>query len=148
LGTEYNERGDLKKAKFHYEAVDMAGCEAARCNLGNMEEKSENLGQGLKHMRNAASDGDHQAFLIQNRNNYHYLVGHMLFLLIYYRPFLLLFSFLFAVMCREFFNLNRASSGFVSTIVSLPLIVRHFVIMVTIFALSLFISASWSHLAI
>jgi TPR repeat protein len=29
--------GNLKKAKFHYEAAAMLGCEVARYNLGVME---------------------------------------------------------------------------------------------------------------
>jgi len=37
LGVEYKLGGDLKKAKFHYEAAAMAGHEVARFNLGNFE---------------------------------------------------------------------------------------------------------------
>ena len=33
----YHEGGDLKKAKFHFEAAAMAGNEEARCNLGTIE---------------------------------------------------------------------------------------------------------------
>ena len=33
----YHEGGDLKKAKFHFEAAAMAGNEEARCNLGIIE---------------------------------------------------------------------------------------------------------------
>ena len=44
LGNSYREGGDSKKAQFHYEAAAMAGHEAARCNLGNMElDKSRNM---------------------------------------------------------------------------------------------------------
>jgi hypothetical protein len=38
LGIEYHQRGDSKKATFHYETAAMAGHELARCNLGNMED--------------------------------------------------------------------------------------------------------------
>jgi hypothetical protein len=37
--------GDLKKAKFHYEATAMAGLEVARFNLGVMEGHSGNIEQ-------------------------------------------------------------------------------------------------------
>ena len=38
LGIEYHQRGDSKKATFHYETAAMVGHELARCNLGNMED--------------------------------------------------------------------------------------------------------------
>jgi TPR repeat protein len=34
LGNKHRQRGDLKKAKFHYGAAAMAGYETARFNLG------------------------------------------------------------------------------------------------------------------
>lgn len=37
--------GELKKAKFHLEAVAMAGHEGAWSNLGNLEAKSGNMEQ-------------------------------------------------------------------------------------------------------
>ena len=37
LGDIYHEGGDMKKAKFHFEAAAMAGHEVARCNLGGLE---------------------------------------------------------------------------------------------------------------
>jgi len=36
LGSLYDQGGYLKKAKFHYEAVALVGCEAARFHLGIM----------------------------------------------------------------------------------------------------------------
>jgi uncharacterized protein HemY len=33
LGMLYHERGNLKKAKFHFEAAAMAGCEVSRYNI-------------------------------------------------------------------------------------------------------------------
>jgi localization factor PodJL len=43
LGLEYKQQGDMKKARFHYEAAAVAGHEAARCNLGTMEANSGNM---------------------------------------------------------------------------------------------------------
>ena len=40
LGVCFDDVGDLKKAKFHYEAAAMAGHEGARLNLGTMESLS------------------------------------------------------------------------------------------------------------
>jgi TPR repeat protein len=59
LGRNYDERGDLKKAKFYYEAAAMAGHEVARHNLGCMEYKSGNMERALKHWAIAASVGDY-----------------------------------------------------------------------------------------
>jgi TPR repeat protein len=50
----YHEGGDLKKAKFHYEAAAMAGNEAARCNLGIIEAQTGNTKRDLKHLAIAA----------------------------------------------------------------------------------------------
>ena len=57
----YDEGGDSKKEKFHYEAGAMAGNEAARYNLGYIEMKFGNREQALKHLRIAASAGEYQA---------------------------------------------------------------------------------------
>jgi TPR repeat protein len=37
IGNDYHREGELKKAKFHYEAAAMAGHELARLNIGIME---------------------------------------------------------------------------------------------------------------
>jgi TPR repeat protein len=49
LGNVYHEGGNLKKAKFHWEAAAMAGDEVARCNLGVIEAQSENNERAIKH---------------------------------------------------------------------------------------------------
>jgi TPR repeat protein len=41
--------GDLKKAKFHYEAAAMAGNESARFNIGTTEYNLGNVEQAVKH---------------------------------------------------------------------------------------------------
>jgi TPR repeat protein len=61
LGTEYDEWGDSKKAKFHYEAAAMAGHEQARYNLGYMEYNSRNIQRAIKHWIIGASAGDYDA---------------------------------------------------------------------------------------
>jgi TPR repeat protein len=61
LADIYYEGGDLKKAKFHYEAAAMAGHEQARSNLGSMEIKSGKFEQGLNHLTIAASAGCYSA---------------------------------------------------------------------------------------
>ena len=43
LGNAYHEGGDLKKSKFHFEAVAMSGHEEARFNLGLMGGKCGNF---------------------------------------------------------------------------------------------------------
>jgi hypothetical protein len=55
LAEIYHEGGDLKKAKFHYEAAAMAGHEDARNYLGAMESKSGNIERAKKHGTIAAS---------------------------------------------------------------------------------------------
>jgi TPR repeat protein len=57
LGGIYDEGGDLKKAKFHFEAAAMAGHEGARYNIGTMEGKSGNMERAVKHWRIAALAG-------------------------------------------------------------------------------------------
>jgi TPR repeat protein len=61
LGTFYNQGGDSKKAKFHYEAAAMAGHEAARYYLGCMEFESGDKERAVKHWEIAASAGDYKA---------------------------------------------------------------------------------------
>jgi TPR repeat protein len=43
LGLYYNERGELKKVKLHWEATAMAGHEVARHNVGTIESNSGNM---------------------------------------------------------------------------------------------------------
>jgi hypothetical protein len=57
LGNIYSQGGDLKKAKFHYEAAVMAGHDSARSNLGRMEGNSGNIEQAIKHWIIGASAG-------------------------------------------------------------------------------------------
>ena len=61
LGMLYHERGDLKKAKFHFEAAAMAGDEVARFNVGSLEANSRNLKRAMKHWTIAASAGNYIA---------------------------------------------------------------------------------------
>jgi TPR repeat protein len=61
LGTFYNQGGDSKKAKFHYEAAAMAGDEVARNNLGTMEARSGNMERAVKHWMIAASAGEYNS---------------------------------------------------------------------------------------
>jgi TPR repeat protein len=61
LGLYYNQRGDLKKEKYHYEAGAMAGHETARSTLGTMEAESGNMDRAVKHWSNAASAGHYPA---------------------------------------------------------------------------------------
>jgi TPR repeat protein len=57
LGDEHLKGGNLKKAKFHWEAAAMAGHENARYNLGCMGAQSGNMEQAVKHWTIAASAG-------------------------------------------------------------------------------------------
>jgi TPR repeat protein len=61
LGDAYEDKGDLKKAKYHYEAAAMAGDEVARLNLGIIERNSGNMQQAVKHWMIAASVGEYEA---------------------------------------------------------------------------------------
>jgi TPR repeat protein len=61
LGSTYEDWGDIKKAKFHYEAAAIAGDESARYNLGIMEGKSGNIERSNKHLTFAASAGHYVA---------------------------------------------------------------------------------------
>jgi hypothetical protein len=59
--TYCHDGGDLKRAKFHYEAAAMAGHGPARSNLGLMELKSGNMKRAVKHWIIAASAGNYGA---------------------------------------------------------------------------------------
>ena len=61
LGLYYRAGGDLKKAKFHYEAAAMAGNEGARCNIGAIEAESGKRERAVKHWIIAASAGEYNA---------------------------------------------------------------------------------------
>jgi TPR repeat protein len=61
LSGFYYEGGDMKKAKFHFEAAAMAGHEVARYNLGILEANSGNKEQAVKHWKIDASAGHHKA---------------------------------------------------------------------------------------
>jgi TPR repeat protein len=64
LAGVYHEGGDMKKAKFHFEAAAMAGCDVARYNIGIIEGKLGNVERALKHWKIAASAGNHEAMQI------------------------------------------------------------------------------------
>jgi TPR repeat protein len=65
LAGVYRQEGNLKKAKFHFEAAAMAGNELARHNVGCMEarsgKRSGNMERAVKHWTIAASAGDYDA---------------------------------------------------------------------------------------
>jgi TPR repeat protein len=61
LAHIYHEGGDVKKAKFHWEAAAMAGHEVARNNLGCMEAESRYMDRAVKHWTIAASAGHYNA---------------------------------------------------------------------------------------
>jgi TPR repeat protein len=61
LGCIYDEEGDSKKEKFHYEAAAMAGHDSARYNLGYLEEQSGNMERAVRHFRIGASAGYYKA---------------------------------------------------------------------------------------
>jgi hypothetical protein len=58
LGDIYHKGGDLKMAKFHFEAAAKAGDVVARNKLGNMEYDSGNMKRAIKHWIIAASAGN------------------------------------------------------------------------------------------
>jgi TPR repeat protein len=60
-GNDYRREGELKKAKFHYEAAAMAGHELARLNIGIIENESGNRERAVKHWIIAASAGQYNA---------------------------------------------------------------------------------------
>jgi TPR repeat protein len=57
LGHMYDKGGNLKKAKFHFEAAAMAGNDRAMNNLGTMEAQSGNMERAVKHWVISASAG-------------------------------------------------------------------------------------------
>ena len=61
LANVYHEGGNMKKAKFHFEAAAMAGDEVARFNLGVIEVNLGNMGRAVKHWNIAASAGCYRA---------------------------------------------------------------------------------------
>jgi TPR repeat protein len=64
LGVKYNQQGDMKKSRFHYEVAAMAGHETARNNLGCLENDSGNIVRALKHWKIAASAGCFRAMQV------------------------------------------------------------------------------------
>jgi tetratricopeptide (TPR) repeat protein len=60
LAGVYHEGGDMKKAKFYFEAAAMAGHEEARCMMGFME-ASGNIERAIKHWTIGASAGSYMA---------------------------------------------------------------------------------------
>ena len=64
------EGGDMKKARFHWEAAAIAGCDDARSEVGKMEAQSGNMERAVKHWTIAASAGNYNAMrnLIGNMN--------------------------------------------------------------------------------
>jgi TPR repeat protein len=58
LGNIYRKGGDLKRAKFHWEAAAMAGHEIARFHLGIVEAEYGNIERAVKHFTIGASGGD------------------------------------------------------------------------------------------
>jgi TPR repeat protein len=61
LGMYSKVGGDLKKAKFHFEAAAMAGNEVARSTVGYMEHVAGNMERAVKHWTIAASAGNYEA---------------------------------------------------------------------------------------
>jgi len=61
IGLKYDKAGDLKQAKFHFEAAAMAGHEMARFTLGVYEYNSGNIERATKHWTIAASAGNYIA---------------------------------------------------------------------------------------
>jgi TPR repeat protein len=61
LGNHYHEVGNLKKAKFHFEAAAMAGHGTARYNLGCLEYDSGNKERAVNHWTIAVSSGHYDA---------------------------------------------------------------------------------------
>jgi tetratricopeptide (TPR) repeat protein len=61
LAGVYHQGGDMKKAKFHFEAAAMAGNEMARYNIGMDESNSGNMDRAMKHWMISASAGHHEA---------------------------------------------------------------------------------------
>ena len=65
LGDIYaDDVGDLKKAKFHFEAAAMAGHELARYNLGCTDYTSGHKDRAFKHWKIAASAGYYHSMYV------------------------------------------------------------------------------------
>ena len=64
LGLYYNQRGDLKKVKLHWEAAAMAGHELARHNVGTIESNSGNMERAVKHWMISASAGEYHSMQV------------------------------------------------------------------------------------
>jgi len=64
---------DKKKAAYYYELGAMGGCVAARCNLGNNEKKTGNIGRALKHYMIAVAGGNSKSL---ERVKWLYSNGH------------------------------------------------------------------------
>ena len=54
----------MKKAKFHYKAAALVGCEAARFHLGIMEGQSQNPERAVQHFKIAASAGEYNSMQV------------------------------------------------------------------------------------
>jgi TPR repeat protein len=61
LAVVYHKEGNLKKAKFHWEAAAMAGHEVARYNLGALDYQTGNLERAMKHWTIATLAGYYEA---------------------------------------------------------------------------------------
>jgi TPR repeat protein len=61
LGALFDQGGDMKKAKFHFEAAAMAGNEMARYNLGCMDFEEGKKERAVKHWMISASAGSYKA---------------------------------------------------------------------------------------
>jgi TPR repeat protein len=61
MGLHYFDGGDMKTAKFHYEAAAMAGHVLARNNVGIIEANSGNMERAVKNWRIAAAGGEFYA---------------------------------------------------------------------------------------
>jgi TPR repeat protein len=61
MGNKHFEGGDIKKAKFHFEAAAMAGHHEARYNLGLMDVECHKIDRAVKHWTIAASAGEYKA---------------------------------------------------------------------------------------
>jgi len=57
----FDQGGDMKKAKFHFEAAAMAGNEMARYNLGCMDFEEGKKERAVKHWMISASAGSYKA---------------------------------------------------------------------------------------
>jgi TPR repeat protein len=74
LAVGHLEGGNLKKAKFHFEAAAMAGHDDARSEVGKMEAQSGNMNRALKNWMIAASAGNYNAM---NNLRGNFEMGHV-----------------------------------------------------------------------